>query len=70
MKLKFLLVILMLVLNSGVCVSQVPNSGFENWTLVSGQHETPDYWVSNSSGVSESVFKTGDKYTGNFAMKH
>lgn len=51
----------------------VPNSGFENWSLV-GNIELPDNWYirqyyNPEDGISYGYSKTLDKYTGNYALR-
>ena len=51
--------------------AQIPNAGFENWTLQIGGFEDPDNWTTNNDTVhnSISVSKTADSYTGSFALQ-
>jgi hypothetical protein len=46
---------------------QIPNSDFENWSMIDGIEE-PVNWRTNNEINSISVSKTAESYGGNFAM--
>ena len=48
---------------------QIPNAGFENWTVQPGGWEDPDDWNTNNVTGGISVTKTTDSYIGNFALR-
>jgi len=47
---------------------QLPNSEFENWSIINSIEE-PDNWGTNNETGSISVSKTNDSYGGNFALQ-
>jgi len=57
----------------GIAFCQIPNSGFESWTIINGVEE-PDSWKTNNSifGTVQpgriSVTKTLDSHSGNYAL--
>jgi hypothetical protein len=48
--------------------SQIPNSDFENWSVIDGMEE-PVNWQTNNEINSISVSKTTDRYGGDFALQ-
>jgi hypothetical protein len=56
----------LLLLISFSALSQVPNADFENWISV-GSYEDPVSWQTNN-GVTTTVTKTLDSYSGLFAL--
>ena len=64
-------VILITLLFTTTAFCQIPNSGFENWSIVDGIEE-PDNWVTNYHPIIVTwyaIIKTTDSYSGNFAMQ-
>ncbi len=49
--------------------AQVPNSGFENWTVDGNNDNNPDGWMTTNSDPDVSVSPYTPAYAGNFSMK-
>jgi hypothetical protein len=47
----------------------IPNSGFENWTLIAEQFMNPDDWETNAGDFSINVVPESPGYAGNYALK-
>lgn len=49
--------------------AQIQNDGFEDWLVDSLQNENPLGWQTTNVNYRNSILKTTDSYSGNFAMK-
>lgn len=49
--------------------SQIPNPGFENWTVDSNNDNNPDFWSTTNSDPDVSVTPFTPAYMGNYSMK-
>jgi hypothetical protein len=65
MRTPFLLSILLST--SVLFAQQIPNAGFENWSMV-GDVEEPDGWTTNNYPGFITVEKSTDSYSGEYAM--
>jgi hypothetical protein len=59
---------ILLLFNSFVSYSQIPNHDFGYWSIINGVEE-PDNWVTNNIPSHISVEKSTISYSGNFAAK-
>jgi len=67
--LRLLTVLLFATATANTNAQTIPNSGFENWTFISGQFNTPDDWESNAGGFSINVVRETPGYSGNYALQ-
>lgn len=66
---KILLLKILFLLTGFQLNAQILNSSFENWTFDSLQNENPVGWETNNLSYTNSIVKTSDSHSGNFAMK-
>lgn len=67
---SMLLIIIILIVSSSIAHAQnIPNGGFESWSLVSGANN-PDSWQTNVLQPSDSIYpiQVNDNIEGNFAI--
>lgn len=66
---KIALLILLLTSATVTLTAQVPNNGFENWTLDPNNDLNPDNWETTNSDPFVSVSQLSPAYAGSYAMK-
>ncbi len=69
MKTKFYSLFFLILGALALKAQTIPNSGFEDWTLVGGQFMTPDHWNCNCGDFANTINRTEPGHNGSYSIQ-